>query len=468
MLNSQGLVNPREGEIFMNNTFRQVDRDTLFLLPPSMNDWLPEGHLARFVVEIVGQLDLTAIKSAYAGRGSRAHHPEMLLALLFYGYATGVFSSRKLEQATYDSVAFRYIAANDHPDHDTIATFRKRFLPELSSLFVQVLLIAQQMGCLKLGQVSLDGTKIKANASKHRALSWKYANQLEAQIKAEVADLLRQAEDADNSEQPDGLDIPSELARREQRLEAIARAKAEIEHRAQERYAEEQAEYEKKLAQRKAKEQQTGKKPRGKQPKPPEPGPKDKDQVNLTDDESRIMPVSGGGFDQCYNGQASVDLETMLIVGHHLSQNPNDKQEIDPALESLKALPEQLGPVDTLLADAGYFSEANVESCQEETILPLISAHRDKHNQSLKERFPEPEPLAEGADAVEAMKHRLQTQDGQALYAKRKCTVEPVFGIIKAIMGFRQFLLRGVESVRGEWNLVCMAWNLKRLHALRA
>lgn len=452
----------------MSHTFRQVDRETLFLLPPSMDDWLPEGHLALFVVEIVGQLDLNAIKSAYAGRGSKAHHPEMLLALLFYGYATGVFSSRKLEQATYDSVAFRYIAANDHPDHDTIAAFRKRFLSKLKPLFVQILLIAQQMGCLKLGKVSLDGTKIKANASKHRALSWKYACQLEAQLKAEVEALLRQAEEADRSDLPDGLDIPAELARREERLSAIARAKAEIERRAAERQAEEQAEYEKKLAERKAKEHETGKKPRGKQPKPPEPGPRDKDQVSLTDDESRIMPVSGGGFDQCYNAQASVDIETMLIVGQHLSQNPNDKLEIDPALETLKALPEQLGTVEGLLADAGYFSEANVESCMEENILPFISAHRDKHNQSLKERFAEPDPLPENADVLTQMTHRLQTQAGRAIYAKRKCTVEPVFGIIKAIMGFRQFLLRGVECVRGEWNLVCMAWNLKRLHALRA
>jgi len=452
----------------MSDIFRQVDRDTLFLLPPSMEDWLPEGHLARFVVEIVGQLDLAAIKSAYAGRGSKAHHPEMLLALLFYGYATGVFSSRKLEQATYDSVAFRYIAANDHPDHDTISTFRKRFLSLLEPLFVQILLIAHQMGCLKLGKVSLDGTKIKANASKHRALSWKYAVQIETQLKAEVKELLRQAEEADNSELPDGLDIPAELKRREERLSAIAQAKAEIERRAAERHAEEQAEYENKLAERKAKEQATGKKPLGKQPKPPVPGPRDKDQVNLTDDESRIMPVSGGGFEQCYNAQASVDIETMLIVGQHLSQNPNDKLEIAPALEALKTLPAQLGTVDSLLADAGYFSEANVENCQEGQILPFISAHRDKHNQSLKERFSEPAPLAETADAVETMKHRLQTQAGRTLYAKRKCTVEPVFGIIKAIMGFRQFLLRGVESVRGEWNLVCMAWNLKRLHALMA
>ncbi len=440
----------------------------MFLLPPSIDDWLPEGHLARFVVEIVGQLDLTPIKSAYSGRGSKAHHPEMLLSLLFYGYATGVFSSRKLEQGTHDSVAFRYIAANDHPDHDTIATFRRRFLPELSPLFIQILLIAQQMGCLKLGKVSLDGTKIKANASKHRALSWKHACKLEAQLKTEVADLLKQAEEADQSERPDGLDIPAELNRREERLSAIATAKTEIERRATERHSQEQAEYEKRVSERKAKQQRTGKKPGGRPPKPPISGPRDKDQVNLTDEESRIMPISGGGFEQCYNAQASVDIETMLIVSEHLTQSTNDKLEIDPALEALKALPKELGTVDSLLADAGYYSEANVNSCEEESITPFISVKRDHHNQSIKERFSEPAPLPEDANRVEQMRHRLQTQEGKAIYAKRKSTVEPVFGIIKAVMGFRQFLLRGVECVRGEWNLVCIAWNLKRLHVLQA
>ncbi len=452
----------------MSHTFRQVDRETLFLLPPSLDDWLPEGHLARFIVEIVARLDLTLIKAAYTGRGSKAHHPEMLLALLFYGYATGVFSSRKLERATYDSVAFRYIAANDHPDHDTIATFRKRFLAELTPLFVQILLIAHQMNVLKLGKVSLDGTKIKANASKHRALSWKHACKLEKQLKAEVEDLLRQAEEADRADLPDGLDIPEELARREKRLAAIAEAKTELERRAAERYTQEQTDFEKKLATRKDKEQKTGKKTRGKEPKPPEPGPRDKDQVNLTDEESRIMPTSGGAFEQCYNAQASVDLDTMLVVSQHLSQNPNDKLEIEPALEALNKLPEELGAIDALLADTGYFSQNNVDSCLEEKILPYISSHRDGHNQSLKERFSEPPPLPENADVVTEMKPRLKTQDGRAIYARRKCTVEPVFGIIKAIMGFRQFLLRGVESVREEWNLVCMAWNLKRMYVLAA
>ena len=452
----------------MSHTFRQVDRETLFLLPPSLDEWLPEGHLARFIVEITAQLDLTSIKVAYTGRGSKAHHPEMLLALLFYGYATGVFSSRKLERATYDSVAFRYIAANDHPDHDTIVTFRKRFLSEITPLFVQILQIAHRMKVLKLGKISLDGTKIKANASKHRALSWKYACKLEKQLKAEVKDLLRQAEEADRADLPDGLDIPAELERREERLAAIAEAKTEIERRASKRFTEEQENYEKKLDTRKDKEQKTGKKARGKKPKPPVAGPRDKDQVNLTDEESRIMPTSGGGFEQCYNAQASVDIDTMLVVGQHLTQNPNDKQEIEPALEALNKLPKDLGTIDSLLADAGYFSQDNVDSCLKEKLLPYISVGRDEHNQSLKERFSEPTPLPENADTVTEMKHRLKTKDGRAIYAKRKHTVEPVFGIIKAIMGFRQFSFRGLESVRGEWNLVCMAWNLKRMHVLAA
>ena len=446
----------------MSDKFRQVDRATLFLLPPSIDDWLPEGHLARFIVEIVAHLDLTSIKAAYAGRGSSAHHPEMLLALLFYGYATGVFSSRKLERATYDSVAFRYIAADDHPDHDTIATFRKRFLTELKPLFVQILLIAKEMDILKLGKVSLDGTKIKANASKHRALSWKYACKLEKQLKTEVEEFLHQAEEADRADLPDGLDIPAELARRKDRLAAIAKAKAEIEQRAAARHAEEQAEYEQKLSTRKSKEESTGQKARGRKPREPVPGPRDKEQVNLTDEESRIMPTSGGGFEQSYNAQASVDVDTMLVIG----QNPNDKLEITPALEALTALPEKLGTIDTLLADTGYFSEDNTAACLKEKIVPYISGHRDGHNQSLKERFSEPEPIPENADVVTEMAYRLKTKTGREMYAKRKCTVEPVFGIIKAVMGFRQFLLRGVESVRGEWNLVCMAWNLKRLHVL--
>ena len=308
-------------QINMEPRFKDCDRDTLFLMPPSVNDWVPENHLSRFVVDIVNRLDLSPIINAYAGRGSDAYPPSMMVALLFYAYATGVFSSRKIEQSTYDSVAFRYIAANTHPDHDTIASFRKRFLKELKALFVQILMIAHEMGVLKLGSVSLDGTKIKANASKHHALSWDYARKLEKQLRDEIRELLRKAKQADKEDLPDGMNIPDELLRRESRLKAIAVAKAQIEQRAAERFSKEQQEYEEKVATRKAKQKETGKKPKGHPPVPPQPGPKSKDQTNLTDSDSRIMPSQGGGFKQAYNGQAAVDIDTMLIVENHITQS---------------------------------------------------------------------------------------------------------------------------------------------------
>lgn len=449
----------------MSTNFIPTDRNTLYLLPPSVQDWLPEDHLARFVVDIVSQLDLRSITDQYGGRGSKAYHPRMLLSLLFYGYATGIFSSRKLEQATYDSVAFRYIAANNHPDHDTIAAFRKRFLQQLKPLFVQILIIAKEMGLLKVGKVSLDGTKVKANASKHRALSWKHACKLEKQIQAEVDELMRLAQEADSSEIPDEMNIPQELLRRQDRLEAIAEAKKKIEQRANERYSREVEQYEQKVDARKAKAEETGKKPRGKDPKPPTAGPRDRDQVNLTDEESRIMP-SAEGFKQAYNAQAAVDLDTMCVISAHVTQSPNDKQEVNPTLEALDKLPEQLGKVDTLLADTGYFSEANVNKCIEAEVTPLLSTGRQKHNQPLQERFTKPEPLPDNASPVEKMKYHLKTPEGKQLYGKRKSTVEPVFGIIKHVMGFRQFMLRGYEAVSGEWTLVSIAWNLKRMFAL--
>ena len=449
----------------MKVNFIECDRKTLYLLPPSVEDWLPEGHLARFVVEIVDHLDLTSLKESYSGRGSYPYNPVMLTALLFYGYATGIFSSRKLERNTYDSVAFRYIAANNHPDHDTIAAFRRRFLPELTKTFIRILEIASQMKVLKLGTVSLDGTKVKANASRHKAFSYNHACKLEEQLKAEVAELLKKAEAADQADIPDGMSIPEELTRREERLSAIAEAKTEIERRAALRHADEQAAYEKKMAERSEKEHKTGKKSKGSAPKPPTPGPTGKDQVNLTDSESRIMP-SGNGFEQAYNAQVTVDNTSMLIVADCISQNTNDKKELKPALDRIDALPKKLGIVDALIADSGYFSEANVISCEAQQITPYIAPGREGHNQPLMERFLEPPPVPYDANCVVRMRHRLKTSAGRALYAKRKGTVEPVFGIIKAVMGFRSFLLRGLELVTGEWELVCIAWNLKRLHAL--
>lgn len=450
----------------MTVNFIDVDRYTSYLLPPSVQDWLPQQHLARFVVEIVEQLDLRSLKKSYAGRGSRPYHPEMMLALLFYGYATGVFSSRELERRTYDSVAFRFIAANAHPDHDSICEFRKRLGPQLQKHFVAILAIAGQMGVLKLGQVSIDGTKIEANASKHKALSYGHASKLEEQLEAEVAKLLAMAETADKTDIPDGMDIPAELEIREDRIKAIKEAKAEIERRAAEHHAKEQQEYERKVAERARKEQETGKKPRGKGPKPPTAGPTQKDQVNLTDNESRIMPGSGGSFKQAYNAQAGVDTKSMLIVTTHVSQSPNDKQEVEPALQNLSRLPESLGSVTDLLADTGYYSADNVQLCEKERITPYIAVERQEHHPQFMDRFAEPPPLPDDANAVEVMKHRLKTKAGKKVYAKRKSTIETVFGIIKSVMGYSKFLRRGLDAATHEWELICAAFNLKRLFVL--
>ena len=448
----------------MSGKFQPINRDTPYLLPPSLQDWLPQKHLARFVVDIVDQLDLSELVTRYGGGGKQPYHPAVLLALLFYGYATGVFSSRKLEQATHDSVAFRFITGDAHPDHDTIATFRKRFLPELEGLFVQILVVAKVMGVFKLGKVSLDGTKIKANASKHKAMSWGYANKLEEQLRREVQELLRRAEQADTEDEPE-IDIPDELARREDRLAAIKKAKEEIERRAQERFEAEQAEHEAKLQQRKDKEAKTGKKARGPKPKSPVAGPRDKDQINFTDDESRIM-LSSEGFVQAYNAQAAVDIDSHLIVENHITQQSNDKQEIEPTLKRLKDTEEHLGEVEGLLADAGYFSADNVARCEASEITPYISDHRERHNLAWEDRFKTLPPCPQNADAVTTMAHRLRTDEGRAIYAKRKSTVETVFGIVKEVMGFRRFHLRGLDAAQGEWNLVCLAWNLKRMYAL--
>lgn len=450
----------------MATRFVPVDRDTDYLFPPSVQEWLPDGHLARFVVEVVNQLDLSRLESAYAGRGSMPYHPSMLLGLLIYGYATGVYSSRAIERASYDSVAFRYVAANTHPDHDTINTFRRLFWDEIESAFRQVLRIAAGMKLVKFGVVSLDGTKIKANASKHSALSYGYAQKLEAQIEAEMAELKRRAEAAEGL--PDDLSLPEELQRREDRLAAIRQAKADIEARAAERDAPMQAEYEAKVQAREVQRQQ-GNKPRGKEPQPPQTGPKDSDQINLTDPESRILPA-GSDFVQGYNAQAAVDAEAMLILAYDCVQAPNDKQQVEPMLEPLRGLPQQIGldpdtPIQ-LAADTGYFSEANVEACAAAQITPLIAAKRESHSGWLDRRLAPSPALPKDPTALDTMRHRLATPEGRAAYGLRKCSVEPTFGIIKQVMRFRQFLVRGLRNVKGEWGLVCLAFNLKRMAVL--
>lgn len=447
--------------------FHPVDRQTGYLLPPSVDDWLPEGHLARFIVEVVEGLDLSALEKAYAGRGSAAYHPSVMLSLLVYGYANGVFSSRKIERATYDSVAFRFLAAGSHPDHDSLASFRRRFLDELSGLFEQVLKMAQEMKILKLGTISLDGTKIKANASRHSALSHGHIEQLEIQLKDEVASLLAMAEQADQSAIPDGMDLPAEIIRREARLAAMAKAKAKIEARAQVRFEKEQAEYESKMARREAKAKERGRKPGGKPPKPPVAGPTAHEQINLTDEQSRIMPVAGGGFEQAYNAQAAVDTSSMLVVIPAVTQACNDKEQVQPILEQVATLPASLGQVERVVADTGYFSARNVEACEAQGIDPFIAVKREEHHLAPQARFTEPPALPAGATPAQAMGHKLKTLAGRAVYALRKQTVEPVFGIIKSVLGFRQFSLRGLKKVTGEWTLVCLAWNLKRMAVLR-
>jgi transposase len=433
------------------NNIRPINRDTGFLLPPSVDEWLPQRHLARFVVEVIDGLDLSQLVKAYRGSGSASYHPAMLLGLLVYGYATKVFSSRALERATYDSVAFR-----------------KRFLGQIESLFVEVLKLARTMGMLKLGTVALDGTKVHANASRHSALSYGHARKIEKQLKKEVQQLLRLAEQADEADIPDGMSIPEELERRELRLAAIAEAKRRIEARAEERFEREQVEQQAKLAARAEQEKLTGKKPGGRPPEPPTGGVRESDQINLTDEDSRIMKVAGGGFDQCYNAQAVVATGSLLVVANAVTQAGNDKQQLVPMLEKLKALPKELGRSRRMLADHGYFSQANVEQCAAAKIEPLIAMGRTRHHGSWKQRFaaaPKSPPAA--ATPLQKMAYRLKTPAGRKLYALRKQTPEPVFGIIKSVMGYRQCLLRGLDNARGEWNLVTMSWNIKRMFALQ-
>ena len=445
--------------------FVTVNRSTNYLLPPSVDDWLPQEHLARFVVEVVEQLDLSSVVKVYAGRGSDAHHPSVLLGLLIYGYATGVYSSRKIERATYDSVAFRFIAGNTHPDHDTLATFRRRFLAEIEKLFVQVLLMAREAGVLKVGAICLDGTKVKANASRHSALSYAHLLELQAKVAAEVKALMARAEAADAQATADGMDVPAELARREELQKRLAAARAKIEAMEAQRHAAEQAEFE---AKRAAHEQRKVEgKGGGRPPAPPQATINPKAQINLTDEESRIMPRAGGGFDPCYNAQLSVETESRLILTTGLTQSTVDKQQVAPTLDTLAALPKPLQGTHTLVTDNGFMSVANVNACAGSGIMPLFALGREGHHISIEERFtpewcgpPPQQPLA-------AMKHRLQTAAGKALYALRKSTVEPVIGIIKSVMGFRQFSLRGLAKVTGEWNLVCLAYNMKRWHRLQ-
>lgn len=443
-----------------------AERDQVMLLPPTINEWLPEDHLAVFVAEVIDRLDLTYIEDQYRGCGKAGYSPALLLSLLFYGYSTGVFSSRKIEAATYDSVAFRYLAGNTHPDHDTIATFRRRFIKDIKVLFIQILLLAREMGFAKIGTVAIDGTKVKANASKHKAMSWQYAKRLEKQLKDEIKHLLRKAEAADRQDEKEHIDIPEEIRIREKRLAKIEEAKRAIEERARQRHEDVMGRYKEHMRRREDEKKQTGHLAKGREPQPPmASGPEKKDQHNFTDPDSRIMK-SKGGFEQCYNPQAAVDVEDMLIVGTTMTNNATDSTSFTDTLDDIeRATNERPGAA---IADAGYMSEENVGRCEARGIDAYFAVGREKHNVALKQRLGKNRRAPKGLSPVRKhMWQKVHHEFGRELYKVRKSTVEPVFGIIKEVMGFRRFMLRGLEKVTGEWDLVCCAYDIKRLHSLK-
>ena len=453
--------------------FVTVDYDTPLMLPPNLREWVPANHLAHFILDAVEEMNLSRVRVNERGTGSEQYPPRMLLALLLYCYATGVFGSRRIEQATYDSVPVRLICGDTHPDHDTICTFRRENKALVQETFVRVLELAQALKFLQVGQitVAVDGTKVLANASKHAAVSYEHAGKTIEQLDLEIKELLVKAEQADSTPLQEGLSIPQEVQRRQERKAKLAAARAEIEARAKARAAAELAEYQAKLAERQAQEER-GEKPRGPQPKAPsqEPGPSD--QINFTDAESRIMKAGNGQhFEQSYNAQAAVEVESRLIVGERVSQAPNDKQELVP---TMGAIAEPVKSVAAVLTDSGFYSEAAVQAVEATTAgqptgtTVYAPLEKKDHHRTVSDLEQKSEPSAPPAEASmsQVMKYRLNTAEGKAKYKLRQQTVEPVFGIIKSVMGFRQFLLRGLEKVSLEWKLVCLAYNLKRLHLM--
>jgi len=463
----------------VSKSFRTCDLDQPFLLPPSLQDWLPEGHLARFIAELVVGLDLSKIYGFYGrrdGRGKAAYHPVMMVRLLLYGYCVGVLSSRRIERATYEDVAFRYLAADQHPDHDTIAAFRQQHLAVLAQLFTQMLQLCDKAGLVKLGHVAVDGTKIQANASKHKAMSYERMEEKERQLKAEVEKLLAQAAETDAAEDAlygtgrRGDELPAELARRESRLKKIAEAKAALEQEARERAEAARKTAEEKLEERRKKARERGKKFGGRPPRIPDPAqarPEPAAQRNFTDPESRIMPDGAhkGSFVQAYNAQIAVDGAGQIIVAAEITQESNDKRQLAPMLERVE---QNMGAKPAAAtADTGYFSEDQVNDERVKGIELYVATGKQKHGEAEPPDGTEPdevsEPLVEADSAIEKMKQRLKTEAGRALYKMRKAIVEPVFGQIKAARGIRAFLLRGIGKAGAEWKLICATHNLLKL-----
>ena len=449
----------------MTRKFKTADYEAMLDSAVRLREALPPDHLARYIVDLVAQLDFGKFYARYADSGAPPYAPELLFGLLLYGYCTGLFSSRKIERATNESLPFRYLAGGRQPDHDTIANFRQQFLGEIKDLFVQVLLLAQEFGVLKLGNISLDGSKIHADASKSKAVSYKRLLELEVFLRGEVEELFKLAEATEAAELPEGFKVEDEISMRQARLERLAQARKVLEARATERYQQELAEYQAKLREREEKARAQGPKPKGPEPKPPEEGPGDKDQYNFTDPESRIMKNSkDGGFDQHYNAQVAVDQQSLLIVAQTVSNHANDKQE---AVPTVAAIDQRLDQPTAAALDNGYYSESNIAALEGMGIDPYIATGREPHHKNWREYFEQQgEPPARAASVKEKMAYKLRTEIGKAIYGLRKCTVEPVIGIIKETLGFRQFSLRGQTKVEGEWNLVCLAFDVKRLFVL--
>jgi transposase len=452
--------------------FVNLDRQTPMFLPCDLREWVPQGHIVHFILDAVEQIPTEHFQVNDRGTGSEQYPPTMMLALLIYCYATGRFGSRTIEAATYSDVAVRYVCANLHPDHSSICEFRASNEKAFQAAFVSVLQLARQLRLSKVGAVSVDGTKIQANASKHAAVSYQRAGEMIEQLELEVKELIERAKQAEATEAKETLDIPAELARRETRLAALKQARQVIEQRVQETAQAQQEEYEAKQAKRQA-QKAAGKKPRGPEPTPPDGSPDPKAQYNFTDPDSRIMKAGNGQhFEQAYNAQAAVD-EQMIIVGQRVSSAPNDKEQLVPTVAAIS--PVVLEQVQAVLADNGFYSEAAVAKVEQKPeggpsgIQVYAAVEKHSHHKSVADLLPQPQPVAPGpeASAKEIMAHRLKTQTGKELYKLRKQTVEPVFGIIKEVMGFRRFLLRGRIKAGLEWTLVCVSYNLKRMFTLK-
>jgi transposase len=456
--------------------FVNIDHDTPLLLPPDLRDWLPADHLVHFIMDAVKQVDVSRAKVNTHGTGSAQYPPSMMMGLLTFCYATGTFSSRKIERLTHESVAVRYLCADTHPDHDSICTFRRENQTLFKSLFHQVLEMAVRSKVLKVGDItlSIDGTKIYANASKHSAVSHGHIVEQLKLLEDQINELVAKAEAADSTPLQDGLSIPVEIKRREDRIARLKEAKAVIEERAKQRIAQEKAEHETKLAERKAREAATGKAARRRAPKAPSEEPKTSDQMNFTDRESRIMPMSGSkDFGQCYNAQAGVEVESRFIVAEHVVDAPNDKEQLVPGVAAVSPV---ISSVANVLVDNGYYSEAAVRAVEQDAqgkpsgTTVYAATKRSHHQHSVRdlEKHDDPPPPPLEASAAEHMSQRTSTAAGRALYKLRQQTVEPVFGIIKSAMGFRRFSMRGKEKARLEWTLVTASYNLKRLFNLKA